>query len=326
MNPKKITFLSALLLLLAVFYYVYEVRWTARQKEKVGASKKVLNIDGENVERIRLKNPKGTVVVEKKGKDWFISEPIKTEADRWASEQIVDTLSDGKWEREIKPLPENLADFGLAGPEIEAALSVAGISAPEKVLVGGENPAGNMRYVRVNQEERLLLVYARFRDALNKNADDLRDKRIIRFKEDAVAKMIWRVDNKKFAAEKKEKKWTLLRPAAEKIAESRIKSLVWRLEGLKSKKIFEKPERPLSYYGLDKPRAMVKLMDENGMLVCGLSFGVRKEPAVSYYAKSDGSDTIYELSHDFVNNLPKPEEEKEDNESEESIQKGKLRP
>ena len=43
MKPKKIAFFSALLLLLLGFYYFYEIQWTARQKEKAEASKKVLN-------------------------------------------------------------------------------------------------------------------------------------------------------------------------------------------------------------------------------------------------------------------------------------------
>ena len=54
------------------------------------------------------------------------------------------------------------------------------------------------------------------------------------------------------------------------------------------------------------------IMDEDGKLIGGLSFGMRKEPAISYYAKADGSKTVYELSYDFLRDLPKPEGEEEE--------------
>jgi hypothetical protein len=230
MNLKKIAILSALLFLLAAFYYFYEVRHEATQKDKAEALKKVLDLDGDNLERISLKNPKGTVVLEKKGKDWFLAEPIRTQADSWVVEQIVDTLADSNWEREVTPFAKDFADFGLAEPEFEVALSVKGPSKPGKVIVGRENPAGNMRYIRVNQQERVLLVPTRFKDVLDKSVDDLRDKRILRFEQDLVVKMHWRVEKKNFLAEKKENKWRLVEPAGEKISESRIRGLIWRLE------------------------------------------------------------------------------------------------
>jgi ABC-type dipeptide/oligopeptide/nickel transport system ATPase component len=83
----------------------------------------------------------------------YLAEPPRTQADTWEVGQIIDTLASGTWEREINPIPDNSADFGLYQPEIEVALSVEGKTEPEKVLVGEENPTGTMRFIRVNQEE-----------------------------------------------------------------------------------------------------------------------------------------------------------------------------
>ncbi|MBW1740007.1 MAG: DUF4340 domain-containing protein [Deltaproteobacteria bacterium] len=310
MNGKKIAFLSIILFLLVGFYYFYEVSYTGKQKEKAALSRKVLKIKDKDIEGIRVKNPKGEVVLEKKDKSWFLAEPIKALADTWAVEQIINTLTNSTWEREFTPLTNNLGDFGLADPEIEVELSGKGIAKPCKVLIGAENPTGNMRYVRVDQEGRVLLVYARFKDVLDKTPDDLRDKHILRFKEDDVFKIVWRADNKTFVAEKKENRWALVEPAGKKIPESKIKSLVWRLEDLKFKKIYEKPGHPISYYALDKPYGMIKLLDQRKETIVELNFGMTTEPTVSYYAKAERADAVYELSYDFVKDLPKPEEEK----------------
>jgi len=311
MKEKKIAFLSTLLLLLVGFYYFYEVRYAGRQKERAALSRKVLNIKDHDIECIRIKKSKETVVLEKRDKEWFLAEPIKVRADTWAVDQIINTLANGTWEREITLLPQDLADFGLADPEIEVALSGKGLSEPRKVLIGAESPTGNMRYVRVGEEGRVLLIYARFKDVLDKTPDKLRDKHILRFKEDDVFKIVWHADEKTFVAENKENKWVLVEPAGKKITESEIRSLVWRLEGLKFKKIYEKPEHPVSYYGLDRPYSMIRVMNEEKQIIGDLSFGMKKEPTVSYYAKAEGRSTVYELSYDFVKDLPEPEEEKE---------------
>jgi hypothetical protein len=55
-------------------------------------------------------------------------------------------------------------------------------------------------------------------------------------------------------------------------------------------------------------------MDQQEGLVAGLSFGSSQETTASHYAKADGSNTVYELSYDFLNNLPEPEEEEKEDE------------
>ena len=311
MNGTKIVLLSTILLLLAGFYYFYEVRYTGQRKEKAASSRKVLKIKDDDIDRVRIMKSKDTLVLEKRDEAWFLVQPVRARADRWAVDYIINTLADGTWEREVSPLPKNLAEFGLADPEIEVTLSGKGLSEPFKVVIGAENPTGNMRYVRVGEEERVLLVYARFKDALDKPADELRDKHILQFEEDQVFNMVWRADDKTFTAQRKENKWILIEPAGEKISEGEIKSFVWRLGDLKFKKIYEEPEHPLSYYSLNKPYGRIRLADQERQVIVDLSFGMRKEPTVCYYAKVEGSKPVYELSYDLVKDLPEPEEGKE---------------
>ena len=308
---KKIAFLSTILLLLAGFYYFYDVRYAGQQKERAASSRNVLKIQDEDIECVRIKKPKDTVVLEKRDQEWFLVQPVTARADTWTVDQIINTLAAGTWEREVTPLPKDLRDFGLADPDIEVTLSGKDLARPSKVMIGAENPTGNMRYVRVDQEERVLLVYARFKDALDKTPDDLRDKHILGFEEDQVFRIAWRAEEKTFTAEKKENKWVLVEPPGEEITDSQIKSLVWRLGDLKFKKIYEKPEHPLSYYSLNKPYGMVRLSDQEKQIIEDLSFGMRKEPTVSHYAKAEGSNTVYELSYDFVKDFPEPKEGKE---------------
>jgi len=310
MKTTRIAIFSAIFVILIGFYYLYEVRWAIRQKEKVEACKTILDINTQDVNRISLKTAKGMVEIEKRKTDWLLVKPINTIADKWAVEQILNTLTNAKWQREIRPLPEKLADFGLANPDIEVVLSLRGPSGPKKILVGSESPAKNMHYVMVNEDERVLLVYRRFKDVLCKGSEDLRDRHVLRFKEDSVAKVAWRVDKREFSAHKKERKWVMAEPDKEKISDGQIKRLLWQLEGLRFKKIFEEGEHPISFYGLDKPQGKIALFGQNGKPIAELSFATKKAPSVSYYVSRKGNGAVYELSYDFVDEIPRPEEEK----------------
>lgn len=188
MNVKKIAFLSTILVLLVGFYYFYEVCYIGKQKERAASSRKVLNIKDKEIESILLKNSNGKIVLEKRDKGWFLIEPINALADTWAVEEIIDTLTNGTWEREVALSSQDLVDFGLADPEIEVALSGKGLSAPRKVLIGAENPAGTMRYIRVDQEQRVLLVYPRLKNVLDKTPDDLRAKDLPKLREEKEKK------------------------------------------------------------------------------------------------------------------------------------------
>lgn len=93
--------------------------------------------------------------------------------------------------------------------------------------------------------------------------------------------------------------WTY--PADEKVEldQSKVTSLVDDLSEVKAERILEHPDA-LADYGLEEPAYTLNLKDGNGsetVLLIGDATGE------SYYAKKEGSDTVYTISSTFVDTM-----------------------
>nr|HID57991.1 DUF4340 domain-containing protein [Desulfobacterales bacterium] len=304
MYGRKIVILSIILCILVGFYYFYDTQWVAKQKEEESEAKRIFTYAVETVEQIRLKNPKGSVVLEKKGKDWFIREPFHALADTWSVEQIINTVANEKWERKLEPLPKDLKVFGLSRPQTEITFTGTELKRPWTLYVGGENPTNTLLYLRVDHEPCLFMVRPYFRNYLDKSADDLRDKHVFRFDKEDVFRVAWQVAGKFFEGEKKEGRWHLIKPEGEDIPSEDIESLIWQLKSLTFRKVIEKPNHLLSYYGLAKPTASVQLMNEKGILIGEINFGQKQKPSPTYFARTGKSEAIYELNYNVVKGFP----------------------
>lgn len=90
-------------------------------------------------------------------------------------------------------------------------------------------------------------------------------------------------------------------PADEKVAldQSKVTSLVDNLSEVKAERILENPDA-LADYGLEEPAYTLTLKDGNGSETI-LSIG--NATGDSYYAKKEGSDTVYTISSTFVESM-----------------------
>jgi len=316
MYNRKIVILSIILCILVGFYYFYDIHWVTKQEEKISEAKRIFPHPGEGVEKIHLKSPKGIVVLEKEEKDWFIRKPFQGLADAWSVEQIINTITSERWEGKLEPLPKDLKVFGLTRPQTEITLEGKGFKSPWTLYVGSENPTKTLLYLRVDHDPYLIMVRPYFKNYLNKSADDLRDKHVIRFDKEKVFKVAWQIGGKFFEAEKKEGEWHLIKPTEEDIASEDIESLIWQLKGLTFRKIIEKPEHLLSYYGLAKPLASVQLMNEKGIFIGEIDFGKKEKPSPTYFARTTQGEAIYELNYNIVKGFPGQKSKKQDKEQE----------
>ena len=81
--------LAVVLIALAGFYYVYEVR-LAPEREKAEARKgRIFTADPKDVVEISVKRAEGPLRLKREGDDWQLQEPLKARADRATAEAVV---------------------------------------------------------------------------------------------------------------------------------------------------------------------------------------------------------------------------------------------
>jgi hypothetical protein len=102
MRFRTTAILAVLLVALATFYYVYEIR-QAPEREKAATVKDRLwkELEAKDVEEIVVRKGDATLHLKKAGDAWSLVAPVAAPADRQAAEDLATSLATLRVEREI---------------------------------------------------------------------------------------------------------------------------------------------------------------------------------------------------------------------------------
>jgi hypothetical protein len=179
MIQKRLVFFTFIVALLSAFYYFYEIKWTEKKKETLDKSKKLFKFKAEDVEGLRIKNSKITLIFKKKQEDWFIIEPVRAKGNKADIETIINALVSERWMRELTLEEGKLADFGLAQPAILIAMKGKNLGRERTIQLGSKSPTGNFLYVRIDQEPRILMVHSWLKNIVNKSSNELTKSNLV---------------------------------------------------------------------------------------------------------------------------------------------------
>jgi hypothetical protein len=225
---------------------------------------------------------------------WQITSPNALGADQDAVSGLLSTLSPLNSERLLDDKASNLASFGLAAPSLEVDVTLKG-NKTQKLLIGNQTPSGNAFYAMLGGDSRLFTIASFSKTALDKTADDLRDKRLITADFDKVnqIELITQKPDKKqditFARSKDA--WQILKPEPYRAETTQVEELIRSLQGAKMEKGSEDEEAKNAVaFKSAVPFAAVKLAGSSGTQ----ELDVRKLKD-DYYAKSTAVSGIYKV-------------------------------
>src|SRR5262249_39687086 len=124
MRWQTTVLLAIILIAVGTFYYVYEVRQGPDREKAEGRKGRVFTAEPADVTEVQLKRPAETVTLKREGTGWQMQTPLKTGADRAATDETVTSVVTAKMDREIAATPASLADFGLDKPAAEVKLTL----------------------------------------------------------------------------------------------------------------------------------------------------------------------------------------------------------
>jgi len=118
----------------------------------------------------------------KKGKDWFIKQPVRARADAAVVERIISKLEMLKWDDRISAEQRKLRglslnDYGLKSPKIRVA--VGSDNRRMTVLLGDETPLGNGIYAGLSHSDDIFTVSPELTAVLPDSIDSLRDSFVL---------------------------------------------------------------------------------------------------------------------------------------------------
>jgi hypothetical protein len=221
---------------------------------------------------------------------WRITSPTPLPADQSAVSSLLGTFSSLNSERLVEEKASNLVPYGLNSPKLEVDLSEKD-NKTQKLLLGDETPAGNGIYAKLDGDPRVFTIPKYDKTSIDKNANDLRDKRLLTVEFDKISQVDLTTKKQEIAFGRNKDEWQIVKPRPLRADGTAVDELVRALTDAKMElDASDDPKKDASLFSTAAPVATAKLTAESGTQ----ELQVRKNKD-DYYAKSSVVEGIYKV-------------------------------
>src|SRR5581483_4228223 len=228
MKTHSLLIAAFVLLVLTGFFY-----WSGRHKpedtNKISADTPpaILKLDQNSITSLELKKKDAQPVLLAKNSsgNWQITEPKQYPADQSAVGGIASTLSSLDSERLVEDKAPDLKAFGLDQPSFEVDIAEKN-NKSQKLLLGDDTPTSDGVYAMLVGDPRIFTVESYTKTSIDKNLNDLRDKRLLPVEADKISRieLVKKGADIEFGRNKDD--WQILKPSPMRADGSQVGDLV----------------------------------------------------------------------------------------------------
>ncbi|MGV8073576.1 MAG: DUF4340 domain-containing protein [Syntrophobacteraceae bacterium] len=294
-----------ILVLVGGYFYYFEVVKKEQKELSDKESKKLYHFKTDQVLKLEIYPKDKSPVVMMKDAGWRIVDPIRTEADRGACENLITAISGLEAEREVVGSAEDLKPYGLQQPLLKVRFQVG--EAWSELLIGEKNPLGGSYYAKTADKSAIVLIGAANWTALNKGLDELRRRELFTFQPSEVKAfaVTWR-DGKSVRVERgqADNTWKALDNPELTIKSSKVENILGQIRWLRADGFLDGGVKDLETRGLKPPlvSVSVKLGDEKTVELL-LSEKPEKEKQIN--AVSSELPFVVQVGTTLLEGLPK---------------------
>ena len=263
MKARTPLILAVILLLVAGFYYIYDVRISKEKEEKKTKTDKIFQLDDREITSLKITRGKDSIEFKKTELGWMIAGPEQMTASSTTLDSFVTELRDLKKEDTIDEKPSDLAPFELKPPKYELRLKTADPGGQEYSLsIGGKNPSGSFYYAQVPGNPAVISITAQLSSNLDMSVADYREKDALPFEPEKVTSLLVKYKDRELGLEnpqnfwtqfRKNPEWKIIKPVQAKGEGSKITTFLWDIKGIKVEKFLEGKERDAAAGQLGEP-------------------------------------------------------------------------
>jgi len=286
---------------------VGEELWTAIPKNvAVLRNKTLVEVGRDNVTRLEIESPKGTVAVAREGDQWKIVAPEPLATDQVEVGAVLSRLRELRAQAFLSDDTSGIAKF-LAKPEVKLTLTQKDgapttlLLSPSRETRGGAPSA----YAALAGAGPVVLVDAKALGDLTKSATDLRDRRLLGVLEPKDVKRVRvRAGGQTVVLERKgDSEWRMIEPTKGAAKGSKVDDLLYTLRGLRWTEIAAANGQDPARYGLDAPTLEVALFRGDGGEIATVLVG--KRDGASAYVRTGAQPAIYKVEGRTLGETPK---------------------
>lgn len=219
---------------------------------------KVFTVEADKINELRVSYQAESALLKKDSGGWKLVEPVQVDADPPEAIGIATALTNVEIVRIVDDNPSDLAQFGLANPNIIVDFK-AEDGASGSLKLGNKNATQGEIYALKNDEKRVFLVSAFQESSFNRTPFDLRDKKILKFDRDKADSLVLAKGATAMEITRTGSNWEVVKPVPSRSDFAAIEGFITRLSSANMARLIEGGEKELAKYGLDKPSMTVTI-------------------------------------------------------------------
>jgi len=269
--------------------------------EKASVTPNVLTLKEADIVRVEFVRPAGetTTVLEKDSSGtWKISAPAAYPVDRDAVTALLAALSSVASDKVVDEKASDLGQYGLAPPALAVTVRLKD-GKSKKVLLGEVTAIGSGFYAAVEGDAHVYTVASYTKDALDKSSADLRDRRLLTFNSDKLARVVFNSHKTETEFGKNASgEWQIVKPKPYRADAFAVEDLIRRLKDVKLDPALsaDGQKKAASAFSAAAPVATVTVTDAAGSQTLEIRKTKGKaEGDDKYYAHSSVVEGVYSV-------------------------------
>jgi len=303
MKLRSLILASVVLLALVGTLYWSEHHKPANESPKTSdASPAILKLDESTITKVELKKKDSDPIVLAKSSSgsWQITEPKPFNADQSNVSSTLSSLATLNSERVIDDKPSDIKQYGLDPPVVEVDITTKD-NHQQKLFLGDDSPTGSSVYALHEGDTRVFTIASYLKNAIAKNLNDLRDKRLLPVSADQVSRfeLIRKGQTIEFGRNKEE--WQILQPKPLRADSTQVGELLSKLTDARMNLsgAGDNTETPAAFASA-APVVTARVTDPSGTQ----ELQIRKSKDL-YYAKSTAVEGIYKINTELAQSFDK---------------------
>jgi Domain of unknown function (DUF4340) len=266
--------------------------------------KKVLKIEGDNVDALAISTPERTLRFTKAGGEWRLSAPIDARADSNAVNGIVSRLNTLQMKSIAEAEPEALADFGLDKP---AATVQIGSGSSQATLLIGKSAGDGVVFAKDHSKPAVVTIESTLLDEIKKEPgsfrqQDLFDARAFNATHLEIVRNGQTLSFEKTTVKNKdgqdEERWRQVAPTAQDVDQTKLENLLSAITQARASSFGESTAKT----GLDAPELTATVKSDEGRRAETVKFA---RTGADAYAARSGEGGAAELEASALDNILK---------------------
>lgn len=274
----------------------------ATAKASADSPPTILKLDEAAITKLALKKKDVEPIVLTKNNSgvWQIVQPTALKADQTAVSGALSTLSSLSSERMVDDKASDLKQYGLDQPSVEVDITAK--DKTQKLLIGDDTPAGSAVYAMLAGNPRIFTMASYHKTSIDKNLNDLRDKRLLTVDTDKISRLELVRKNQTIEFGRNKDEWQILKPKPFRADSYQVGELARKLANARMDLSGSdtNAKEAESAFARGTAVATARVTDQSGTQVLRVC-----KSKDAYYAKSSAVEGTYKVDADLGQTLDK---------------------